>query len=269
MLQWEQLYYRLLESKKVLEKVKGVETHHITPKHDKGTNDSSNLVYLPRRYHTLAHYIRWRWLGQGGDRVAYLNMSGRSINPMFDADIHRKHTILMNTPEIKHKLSTKAKERFSKEGERGRASKRRLEYTNSLEDKSKISKHLHTKEGREVTELGKKRWREANPELSRSHILEMSLKAVEATNKKKINMTLEEVRDYYSRGSGINNPNWKGYYVLESKTDRMIFDSIKDLRAKTGLSVKLIGNVLNKGIAISSKRSKCFGYTLSRTLEGN
>jgi len=55
-----------------------VEKHHIIPKFDGGSDDSSNLVMLTFNDHTLAHYIRWVVYKQNQDLTAFNLMSGQS-----------------------------------------------------------------------------------------------------------------------------------------------------------------------------------------------
>jgi hypothetical protein len=55
-----------------------VETHHIIPRFEGGTDDPSNLVVLTYNDHTLAHYIRWLVYGKKQDKLAYELMSAQS-----------------------------------------------------------------------------------------------------------------------------------------------------------------------------------------------
>jgi hypothetical protein len=93
MINWELLYNKLLETKSA----ETGEKHHIVPKHD-GGKDEDGLVILERKHHILAHYIRFRWKGQVGDRVAYKMMSGQETNPslprkLFQVDVETGNVI--------------------------------------------------------------------------------------------------------------------------------------------------------------------------------
>jgi hypothetical protein len=77
MINWEKLYYRLLETRVAT----SGEKHHILPKHDGGAKDST-VVTMSRRDHILSHYIRYRWKNQLGDKLAYKMMLGQLVNPM-------------------------------------------------------------------------------------------------------------------------------------------------------------------------------------------
>jgi hypothetical protein len=87
MINWENLYNKLIKEKVSLEG----EKHHIVPKHD-GGKDEDGIVVLERKYHILAHYIRWRWKKQIGDKVAYQIMRGQLLNPMLDSEM-KKHVM--------------------------------------------------------------------------------------------------------------------------------------------------------------------------------
>ena len=81
------LYFKLLKER--CQEEKG-ELHHIVPRHSGGT-DQDGLVRLSRRNHTLAHYIRWRWLRQSGDLLAYRLMLGLPENAMNIPEYKEKH----------------------------------------------------------------------------------------------------------------------------------------------------------------------------------
>lgn len=51
-----------------------IEKHHIIPRFDGGTNDSSNLVLVRRtiKEHVISHWIRWRVLAKPQDYAAFL-----------------------------------------------------------------------------------------------------------------------------------------------------------------------------------------------------
>nr|ALO20952.1 putative HNH homing endonuclease [Microglena monadina] len=56
-----------------------LETHHIIPRFEGGTNDSKNLVRLTFNDHTTAHFIRWIVYKNEKDKTAWKCMSGQSI----------------------------------------------------------------------------------------------------------------------------------------------------------------------------------------------
>jgi hypothetical protein len=49
-----------------------MEKHHIIPKHDKGTDDPSNIILLTVKEHVIAHWIRWKALNQISDYISFL-----------------------------------------------------------------------------------------------------------------------------------------------------------------------------------------------------
>lgn len=61
------------ELKKIEDKRKNLEKHHIIPRFEKPENldDPLNLVIVSVDEHILAHYIRWKVLGKKEDYLAY------------------------------------------------------------------------------------------------------------------------------------------------------------------------------------------------------
>jgi hypothetical protein len=57
-----------------------VETHHIIPRFEGGSNDPSNLVVLTYNDHAIAHYIRWIVYAKKQDKLAYEFMIGQSVD---------------------------------------------------------------------------------------------------------------------------------------------------------------------------------------------
>jgi len=49
--------------------------HHIIPKHQGGTNESSNLIEVTVEEHALIHYNRWQLDGNEYDRIAWLALT--------------------------------------------------------------------------------------------------------------------------------------------------------------------------------------------------
>lgn len=67
------IYRDLISSRKLINKVKlkGMETHHIVPKHAGGDNSKENLVHLTRKEHKVAHHLLYKIYGREGDWLAY------------------------------------------------------------------------------------------------------------------------------------------------------------------------------------------------------
>ena len=53
-----------------------IDTHHIIPKHEGGTDDPSNLVKLPRKLHQEVHYRRWLVYKNISDLYAFQLLGG-------------------------------------------------------------------------------------------------------------------------------------------------------------------------------------------------
>lgn len=223
MIDWESLYYNLLTSKKSSSKL--AERHHVVPKHDGG--DESDLVPLERRYHTLAHYIRYRWKRQVGDRLAYKMMSGALINPMHDLEFRKAYANLRANPEDREKKKKGAIIRWSNKDERLKQSIRRRKYVSTLKNPSVLSKHLNQDEDIKARAIkGYRSWAIHN----RDVLLSRLKKANKVRDFINSNLTEEELRAKYSRGSGEENPNWAGYVVLEKNDIRLTFSSMADFK---------------------------------------
>ncbi len=139
---WETLYTKL-----ITERVStSGELHHIVPRSLGGTDTPDNLVMLTHRNHTLAHYIRYRWLGHYQDRVAYKMMSGQQLNPMHDDEILQQFREYMKLPSTRDKYSIAAKIRFQDPELRKKVSEHRKKYVHSLSDTSIMTAHLQTDE---------------------------------------------------------------------------------------------------------------------------
>jgi hypothetical protein len=50
----------------------GVESHHIIPRHEGGSDETENLVLLLIKDHVIAHWLRWKELDSKKDKLAYL-----------------------------------------------------------------------------------------------------------------------------------------------------------------------------------------------------
>ena len=53
-----------------------IDTHHIIPKHEGGTDDPSNLIKLPRKLHQEVHYRRWLVYKNISDLYAFQLLGG-------------------------------------------------------------------------------------------------------------------------------------------------------------------------------------------------
>ena len=95
MINWEELYYLVCE--KISEN--GHE-HHIIPQHT-GLEDNTT-VKLSFRDHVLAHYIRYKWLHEKGDRMAVQILIRKKI-PKFDDE---KDVIYKKKSKIKSKINS-------------------------------------------------------------------------------------------------------------------------------------------------------------------
>ena len=54
------------------------EKHRLYPGHQGGTYDPNNVILIPFREHTLAHFYRFLAYGDTGDLIAYTLMSGQT-----------------------------------------------------------------------------------------------------------------------------------------------------------------------------------------------
>lgn len=84
MINWEALYFKLLKK----ESETG-ESHHIIPHHTGVIDDATVVLKYPD--HTLAHYIRWRWLKEKGDYVAYKMRLRTPLHKISDNEAPAKH----------------------------------------------------------------------------------------------------------------------------------------------------------------------------------
>jgi len=142
MINWEYLYNRLLETKNA----DFGEKHHVIPIHAGGKK--GEIVILPRRYHVLAHYIRWRWKKEIGDRYAYKIMSGQIKNPMHDEEI-RSYTMKIINSMIKDenyilKKSQQAKDRWNNKESRETILNGRRNWIDIGDNRKKLTDRLNT-----------------------------------------------------------------------------------------------------------------------------
>ena len=70
-----------------------IDTHHIVPKHEGGTDDPNNLVKLPRKLHQEVHYRRWLVYKNISDLYAFQilggNLSSEELNKIYDDQVSR------------------------------------------------------------------------------------------------------------------------------------------------------------------------------------
>ena len=70
-----------------------IDTHHIIPKHEGGTDDPSNLVKLPRRIHQEVHYRRWLVYKNLSDLYAFQllggNLTDEDLNKIYEDQVKR------------------------------------------------------------------------------------------------------------------------------------------------------------------------------------
>lgn len=83
---YEKIYKELISSRKVVNKIKikGMETHHIVPRHAGGDDNPDNLVHLTRKEHRLAHRLLFKIHGRQGDYLAYKFFLGITDELMFE-----------------------------------------------------------------------------------------------------------------------------------------------------------------------------------------
>lgn len=70
-----------------------IDTHHIIPKHEGGTDDSNNLVRLSRKLHQEVHYRRWLVYKNISDLYAFQllggNLSDDELNKIYEDQVNR------------------------------------------------------------------------------------------------------------------------------------------------------------------------------------
>ena len=254
---WESLYYKLINERIC----SNGERHHIIPKSLGGSDDSDNIVILSHRNHTLAHYIRYRWLGEYQDRVAYKMMCGQLDNPMFDSDLYSKFVERMQSKEIREMHSISATEYWKDQTNRDNQSERRLNWIskNNISGDD-LTKHLNTPEMIERNKGNFKKWKDANPdkyEISRK-------KAHKTTLENNKNRTAAELKSIYSRGSGISNPNWGGYVIITNGKESLVYDDWSDAK-KAPVGVNTLQKCNKDDMPIWFGKYK--GYSVYRSKE--
>jgi len=245
MIDWQKLYNVLLETKQSLEG----EQHHIIPRHA-GGKDENGIVRLPRRYHVLAHYIRYRWLQEQGDRVAFKMMSGQLKNPMHDTLIKAKHKSIMQTPEQRQKYK-KPKSPETREA----LSQARKRYVSGLENTQVMTQHMQTPEIIEKRRLSIVEGNKQNP----GRVLERAARAGQARKEKNKLLSAEELKAQYGSPT-ITNGKWRGYVVIEKHGTREIYETIKQAAQVLNLAYSTMLNAIKKGTG--TEKSILYGTTI-------
>jgi len=253
MINWKQLYYRLLLEGEVSIDTTG-EYHHSVPRHSDGVD--SRLVKLSHRNHTLAHYIRFRWLGHPGDKVAYQMMSGQLLNPMHDPFIRAKVITYNQSAAGRQKSSDTFTRYYANPENLARHSEQRKQFIANMPDKRVMTAHMN--DPQKISDYIEKRvatykqTAKNNPErfannsklrgdiLRRNNLLRSDI----------------ELADIYGRGTGANNPKWRGYVIVELGNNKQIFDSFQDAYQKIGLTYGLANKYKNTNIPVKAGRLK-------------
>lgn len=70
-----------------------IDTHHIIPKYEGGTDHPNNLVKLPRKLHQEVHYRRWLIYGNISDLYAFQllggNLSDEELSKIYEDQVNR------------------------------------------------------------------------------------------------------------------------------------------------------------------------------------
>lgn len=70
-----------------------IDTHHIIPKYEGGTDDPNNLVKLPRKLHQEVHYRRWLVYKNISDLYAFQilggNLSNDELSKIYEDQVNR------------------------------------------------------------------------------------------------------------------------------------------------------------------------------------
>lgn len=79
MIDWQEIYKKFLLEKTTTKLEEVTHQHHITPRYEQGSNREDNLVRLSVKDHATAHWLRYKWLGKLQDKVAWLILSGKTV----------------------------------------------------------------------------------------------------------------------------------------------------------------------------------------------
>ena len=79
MINWQEIYNKFLQERKTSKLEEVTHRHHIVPRYEQGSNRENNLVRLSVKDHATAHWLRYKWLGKLQDKVAWLMLSGKTV----------------------------------------------------------------------------------------------------------------------------------------------------------------------------------------------
>ena len=79
MIDWQEIYNKFLERKKTTKLEEVTHKHHIIPRYEQGSDKEDNLVRLTVKDHATAHWLRYKWLGKIQDKIAWLMLSGKTV----------------------------------------------------------------------------------------------------------------------------------------------------------------------------------------------
>lgn len=245
MIDWESLYSRLLVEK---QSTSG-ERHHVKPRYEGGT-DEDGIVVLPRRYHILAHFIRYRWLKGYGDRVAYKIMSGQAKNPMHDDELKAKHKALMQTEEQRKKYTYPKSEETKKKFKEARKS-----YIKTLPDLRVLTVQMQTPDVILKRKAAIKKHNQENLEKVKARA-EKAGQTIQERNKK---LTPEQLKQRYGSPT-VTNGKWKGYVVIEKEGQTKVFETIKIASQELNLGYNTLLQAIKRGTG--TKRSILYNATI-------
>lgn len=251
MINWEQLYYKLLKTR-----ITTIgENHHVVPKHDKGT-DSDGIVKLSRRYHILAHYIRYRWKKQIGDKVAYQMMIGQITNPMHNDEMKKYHSIIMKSEKIRLIHSDIQSGVWNDSEKRNNYIKGRQEWIDSLPDKKILTSHMQTEE------IKSKRLKSRIQYLKTVDKNILRLRGLKAAETKKKRFTKEQIKQMHSNPGKLNH-KWKGYFIIEKDNKKEIFETRLQLQKSKKIDFTTITKYVNTNKEV--RCGKLSGYKIFNT----
>lgn len=257
MINWEKLYYKLLEERS---EEKG-EKHHVIPRHAGGSDDDG-IVILSHKNHVMAHYIRWRWKGEIGDLAAYRLMGGQEKNPMHIPELKEKIMSkireINSDPILIEKKRQKAYARWENPEMRNKYITSRNRYIESLDDKSILAKHLHTDEHKKKGVERITEWMKNNPDKFKESTRKGKQKQLENIKK----MTPEQLKERFGL-PGDKNPNWECYYVIFKDGEERVFESQYHLLKETRISRLAVNKYKDTDMMIP--RGKLKGYKIKTT----
>lgn len=261
MIYWENIYNKLLESRKC----DTGERHHVIPRHAGGSDDDG-LVILSHKNHVMAHYIRWRWKGEIGDLAAYRLMGGQENNPMHIPELREiilsKIRELSNDPVYIEKKREETFERWGNPQIREKYVIGRNRYIESLEDKSIVAKHLHTEEHKKRGVKRITQWMINNPDKFKE-----STDRGRQTRLENIkNMTSDQLKERFGY-PGDKNPNWECYYIIFKDGIETVFESQAHLLRETNISRIAVNKYKDTDVEIPRGKLKGYKIKTAKILE--